>query len=127
MDTRAEYRILRNLSGMSSREIAREFDFNVRTVQRWETDYLPPDHVLEYLRDIVSSDTAWVAEMMERAEIDGGVVRLSMYRVGRAYYESMGGGDDVLPVERYRARVYRLASALMVAGYEIDMEYVPEV
>lgn len=134
MNINAEFRALKQLSGLTSQHIADKFDVGLRTVQRYETEYEPRPEIMDYLRNIVADDTRYVEEVLDGIEdaIDEsnekmGVVRdpdaIRIPRYLNSYYYYRANGADAIPYERYTARLNRIISALILDDYEIEYEY----
>ncbi|ALE19033.1 hypothetical protein [Lawsonella clevelandensis] len=134
MNINAEFRALKQLSGLTSQHIADKFDVGLRTAQRYETEYTPRSEIMEYLRSIVEDDTQYVEEVLDGIEADiheaneqlgevrnPGAVRLLRYLNSHYYYQA--NGVEAIPYERYTARLGRIISALILDGYEIEYEY----
>ena len=134
MNINAEFRALKQLSGLTSQHIADKFDVGLRTVQRYETEYEPRPEIMDYLRNIVADDTRYVEEVLDGIEdaIDEsnekmGVVRdpdaIRIPRYLNSHYYYRANGADAIPCERYTARLNRIISALILDDYEIEYEY----
>lgn len=136
MNINAEFRALKQLSGLTSQHIADKFGVGLRTAQRYETEYEPRPEIMDYLRNIVADDTRYVEEALDGIEdvIDEsnekmGVVRdpdaVSIPRYLNSHYYYRAEGNDAIPYERYMARLNRIISALILDGYEVEYEYYP--
>ena len=134
MNINAEFRALKQLSGLTSQHIADKFDVGLRTVQRYETEYEPRPEIMDYLRNIVADDTRYVEEVLDGIEDaidesnekmgvvrDPGAIRIPRYLNSHYYYRA--NGADAIPYERYTARLNRIISALILDDYEIEYEY----
>lgn len=134
MNINAEFRALKQLSGLTSQHIADKFDVGLRTVQRYETEYEPRPEIMEYLRGIVEDDTQYVEEVLDGIEDvidesnekmgavrDPDAIRVPRYLNSHYYYRAEG--NDAIPYERYMARLNRIISALILDDYEIEYEY----
>ncbi|WP_298577505.1 hypothetical protein [uncultured Lawsonella sp.] len=136
MNINAEFRALKQLSGLTSQHIADKFGVGLRTTQRYETEYEPRPEIMDYLRNIVADDTRYVEEVLDGIEdvIDEsnekmGVVRdpdaISIPRYLNSHYYYRAEGRNAIPYERYMARLNRIISALILDGYEVEYEYYP--
>ena len=136
MNVNAEFRALKQLSGLTSQHIADKFGVGLRTVQRYETEYEPRPEIMEYLRGIVEDDTQYVEEVLDGIEDviddaneslgevrDPDAVRLPRYLNSHYYYRAEG--SNAIPYERYTARLNRIISALILDGYEVKYGYYP--
>ena len=134
MNINAEFRALKQLSGLTSQHIADKFDVGLRTVQRYETEYEPRPEIMDYLRNIVADDTRYVEEVLDGIEDaidesnekmgvvrDPDAIRIPRYLNHHYYYRA--NGADAIPYERYTARLNRIISALILDDYEIEYEY----
>ena len=136
MNINAEFRALKQLSGLTSQHIADKFGVGLRTVQRYETEYEPRPEIMDYLRNIVADDTRYVEEVLDGIEDvtdesneKMGVVRdpdaIHVPRYLNSHYYYRAEGNDAIPYERYMARLNRIISALILDGYEVEYEYYP--
>lgn len=134
MNINAEFRTLKQLSGITAQHIADKFGVNIRTAQRYETSCTPRPEIMDYMRAIVDDDNQYIEDVLEGAyeviveansrmgyECEPDKVQIPRYL--NAYYYYRANGEDAIPYERYTARLNRVISALLVEGYKVKFDY----
>ena len=103
MPTKAQFKALREMTGLSQQNIADALDVNLRTVKSWENParetYKVPDYAWDYLKKVddtqaqqVSYMLGIVAKQVEEFGGDPALVPITYYRDQAMYYEF--GRDD---------------------------------
>ena len=67
MNINAEFRTLKQLSGITAQHIADKFGVNIRTAQRYETSCTPRPEIMDYMRAIVDDDNQYIEDVLEGA------------------------------------------------------------
>lgn len=105
--TKATFRAIRELCGMTQSDVADEFDVDVRSVKRWESEsvegYEPPDAVWAFLLEC--------AEELEQEA-----------REAVAAVKSMDRGDAPIAMTYYRTQE-ELDSVQLAAGLDRSLGY----
>lgn len=122
-DPSAEFRALRQQTGVTFSALTNKYDVTQRVVERWEGRNTPRPEALEYLRRLFAEDNAYLKETMKRIEkMETKIITLHKYR-GAGHYYAVKGREGVLSWERRERREQRLISLLSLEGYEIEFDY----
>ena len=134
MPTKAQFKALREMTGLSQQNIADALDVNLRTVKSWENParetYKVPDYAWDYLKKVddtqaqqVSYMLGIVAKQVEEFGGDPALVPITYYRDQAMYYEF---GRDDGPVGWPNAVARKVAYELGRRGIAYEFRYPQE-
>lgn len=121
--TKADFRALRELLGLTQQDVADAAGVNVSTAKRWEKPgyFTPPDDVWAWLEDCERLHGEVVDAAVSAAVARGrGPVQITYYR-SQEQYDAAGSDDGPYGVANANARM--VASRLRALGYEVDFAY----
>ena len=129
--TKAEFRALREMVGLSQADLAEEMGVTTRSVKRWEDDgaewHNPPQDAWDALDAYLMTQDQMVAEATEevRATVrDAGrapdAVAVTYYK-SQAQYDALGRDEGCYGIANANARA--LASALRREGVRVEFRY----
>ena len=122
--TKASFRALREMCGLSQQDVAIVADVNKLTVKRWENPgngWDPPDDVWAWLLSCAGLQSQTVDAAVSAAVANpGGAVQITYYRTQEQYDEL---GRDEGPVGMANANSRLVAHRLMALGREVSFSY----
>ena len=122
--TKANFRALREMCGLSQQDVADAADVNRRSVKRWEesgNDWEPPEDVWEWILACaeVQAETVDAAVSAAMAH-PGGAVQVTYYRT-QEQFDAMGRDDGPYGMANANSRL--AAHRLMALGREVEFSY----
>lgn len=122
--TKANFRALRDMLGLSQQDVALAADVAVMTVKRWEKPgnaWLPPDDVWGWLLSCADMQASTVDAALEVACCNPeGEVQITYYR-SQEQYDALGQDDGPFGLANANSRM--VAYRLMAAGREVSFSY----
>jgi transcriptional regulator with XRE-family HTH domain len=126
MRSKAEFRALREMAGLSQADVADALGVTVRSVRRWETPapgyHGAPDDAWELLEDAIARQMATVEGSLDVVNgLPDAPVQLTYYR-NQAQFDAYGR-EPGTPYGAANANTRLVAFELMRRGVEVEFSY----